>query len=180
MAKCHFRKGQAFYGLGDARGAVDAYNDAIALEERQLDKCATDESKKKAATIVSMKRELLKARRAAKEQAKTAASQLSGARGFLKAGARGTGDPKEERKQLIVEKIDCALSFVFSDKDTKGKDAETAIAGAGNGRDVPDFKGSDLGRFPLARLICGRAIMSRNGLDAWMLIPERARAAHSR
>ena len=33
MAKCHFRKGQAFYGLGDARGAVDAFNDAIALEE---------------------------------------------------------------------------------------------------------------------------------------------------
>ena len=128
MAKCHFRKGQAFYGLGDARGAVDAYNDAIALEERQLDKCATDESKKKAATIVSMKRELLKARRAAKEQAKTAASNMSGARGFLKAGARGTGDPKEERKQLIVEKIDCALSFVFSDKDTKGKDAEQVIA----------------------------------------------------
>jgi tetratricopeptide (TPR) repeat protein len=128
MAKCHFRKGQAFYGLGDARGAVDAFNDAIALEERQLDKCATDESKKKAATIVSMKRELLKARRAAKEQAKTAASQMSGARGFLKAGARGTGDPKEERKQLVVQKIDCALSFVFSDKDTKGKDAETVIA----------------------------------------------------
>ncbi|KAH8077211.1 hypothetical protein JL720_10176 [Aureococcus anophagefferens] len=53
--------------------------------------------------------------------------------GFLKAGARGTGDPKEERKQLIVEKIDCALSFVFSDKDTKGKDAETVIAGREKG-----------------------------------------------
>jgi hypothetical protein len=30
------------------------------------------------------------------------------------------------------------------------------------------------------RLIFGRAIVSRNGLDAWMLFPERARAAHSR
>ena len=30
------------------------------------------------------------------------------------------------------------------------------------------------------RLIFGRAIISRNGLDAWMLFPERARAEHSR
>ena len=30
------------------------------------------------------------------------------------------------------------------------------------------------------RLILGRAIISRNGLDAWMLFPERARAEHSR
>ena len=30
------------------------------------------------------------------------------------------------------------------------------------------------------RLIFGRAIISRNGVDAWMLFPERARAEHSR
>ena len=30
------------------------------------------------------------------------------------------------------------------------------------------------------RLILGRAIISRNGLEAWMLFPERARAEHSR
>jgi hypothetical protein len=30
------------------------------------------------------------------------------------------------------------------------------------------------------RLIFGRAIISRNGLAAWMLFPERARAEHSR
>ena len=29
------------------------------------------------------------------------------------------------------------------------------------------------------RLIFGRAIISRNGLEAWMLFPERARAEHS-
>ena len=29
-------------------------------------------------------------------------------------------------------------------------------------------------------LILGRAIISRNGLEAWMLFPERARAEHSR
>ena len=30
------------------------------------------------------------------------------------------------------------------------------------------------------RLTFGRAIISRNGLEAWMLFPERARAEHSR
>ena len=30
------------------------------------------------------------------------------------------------------------------------------------------------------RLVFGRAIISRNGLEAWMLFPERARAEHSR
>ena len=29
------------------------------------------------------------------------------------------------------------------------------------------------------RLIFGRAIISRNGLEAWMLFPKRARAEHS-
>ena len=30
------------------------------------------------------------------------------------------------------------------------------------------------------RLTFGRAVISRNGLEAWMLFPERARAEHSR
>ena len=30
------------------------------------------------------------------------------------------------------------------------------------------------------RLIFGRAIISRNGLEAWVLFPERTRAKHSR
>ena len=51
---------------------------------------------------------------------------------------------------------------------------------AGKESEIPNFKGSDLGRFPLVRLIFGRAIISRNGLEAWMLFPERARAEHSR
>jgi len=34
--------------------------------------------------------------------------------------------------------------------------------------------------FHSLRLIFGRAIISRNGLEAWMIIQERARAAHSR
>ena len=46
--------------------------------------------------------------------------------------------------------------------------------------EIPNFKGSYLGRFHSFRLIFGRAIISRNGLEAWMLFPERARAEHSR
>jgi hypothetical protein len=34
--------------------------------------------------------------------------------------------------------------------------------------------------FHSLRLIFGRAIISRNGLEAWILFPERARAEHSR
>ncbi|KAK7239959.1 alpha-N-acetylglucosaminidase [Aureococcus anophagefferens] len=52
--------------------------------------------------------------------------------------------------------------------------------GAGKECEIPNFKGSSLGRFPLVSLIFGRAIISRNGLEAWMLFPERARAEHSR
>ena len=37
---------------------------------------------------------------------------------------------------------------------------------AGKESEIPNFKGSDLGRFPLVRLIFGRAIIPRNGLEA--------------
>ena len=46
--------------------------------------------------------------------------------------------------------------------------------------EIPNFKGSYLGRFPLVLADFGRAIISRNGLEAWMLYSERARAEHSR
>ena len=52
---------------------------------------------------------------------------------------------------------------------------------AAKGCEIPNFKGSNLGRvFHSFRLIFGRAIISRNDLEAWMLFPERARAEHSR
>ena len=55
-----------------------------------------------------------------------------------------------------------------------------ADARAGQESEIPNFKGSYLGRFPLVRLMFGRASISRNGLEAWMLFPERARVEHSR
>ena len=63
--------------------------------------------------------------------------------------------------------------------DVAGDFEGIAVFRAGQESDMPNFKGSSLGRFPLVRLILGRAIISRNGVEAWMLFPERARAEHS-
>ena len=52
-----------------------------------------------------------------------------------------------------------------------------APARAGRARGLPDVEGASLGRRPLR---FGRAIVARSGLDAWTLLPERARAARSR
>ena len=54
----------------------------------------------------------------------------------------------------------------------------SALAGAGKEREMLEAPISAVLRS--FRLIFGRAIVSRNGLDAWMLVPERARAEHSR
>jgi hypothetical protein len=57
-----------------------------------------------------------------------------------------------------------------------------ALPGAGRhkGATFPTSKAPLSADFHSFRLILGRAIISRNGLDAWMRFPERARAAHSR
>jgi hypothetical protein len=47
------------------------------------------------------------------------------------------------------------------------------------GCEIPNFKAPISAVFHSFRLIFGRAIISRNGLEAWMLFPERARAEHS-
>ena len=38
----------------------------------------------------------------------------------------------------------------------------------------------DVEKLELARVVARLAIISRNGLEAWILFPERARAEHSR
>ena len=48
-----------------------------------------------------------------------------------------------------------------------------------SGQEFPTSKAPISAVFHSFRLIFGRAIISRNGLDAWMLFPERARAEHS-
>ena len=60
----------------------------------------------------------------------------------------------------------------------------SAISLLGSGREksatCPTSKAHISAVFHPFRLILGRAIISRNGLEAWMLFPERARAEHSR
>ena len=52
--------------------------------------------------------------------------------------------------------------------------------GQQKGAKIPTSKAPISVGFHSFRLIFGRAIISRNGLEAWMLFPERARAEHSR
>ena len=48
---------------------------------------------------------------------------------------------------------------------------EHVYARAAQESEIPNFKGSYLGRFPLVSADFGRAIISRNGLEAWMCFP---------
>ena len=52
--------------------------------------------------------------------------------------------------------------------------------GQQKGATCPTSKAPLSAMFHSFRLILGRAVISRNGLEAWALFPERARAAHSR
>jgi len=120
LAKCLFRRGQASLGLKDSRSAVDSIAEAIRIEEAQLAKGAPIND----ATMKAMQRELLRARHAAKADAKAASSKLKAQMGgFLKAGSKTLGDPKKERRELAATKIDCALKYVL-EKGDKAKDDE--------------------------------------------------------
>ena len=52
--------------------------------------------------------------------------------------------------------------------------------GQQKGAKFPTSKAPISAAFHSFRLILGRAIIFRNGLEAWALFPERARAEHSR
>jgi hypothetical protein len=54
------------------------------------------------------------------------------------------------------------------------------VAGQDKRAKFPTLKPHISAVFHSFRLIFGRAIISRNALEAWMLFPERARAEHSR
>jgi hypothetical protein len=58
--------------------------------------------------------------------------------------------------------------------------SEMCCAGQQKRAKFPTSKAPISAVFHSFRLIFGRAIISRNGLKAWMLFPERARAEHSR
>ena len=59
------------------------------------------------------------------------------------------------------------------------KSRKRPSAGQEKSAKFPTSKAPLSAGFHSFRLIFGRAIISRNGLEAWMLFPERARAEHS-
>ena len=94
--------------------------------------------------------------------------------GLASGVARGTG-------ALIGGVYDGSLGAVSS--LTAGVGATVAalsMAGQHKRATFPTSKAHISASFHSFWLIFGRAIISRNGLEAWMLFPERARAEHSR
>jgi Ca2+-binding EF-hand superfamily protein len=74
-----------------------------------------------------------------------------------------------------------ALELVFGLLDADGTGlVPRSRAGQDKRAKFPTSKAHISAVFHSFRLIFGRAIISRNGLAAWMLFPERARAEHSR
>ena len=75
----------------------------------------------------------------------------------------------------------CAV-VLFAPVGGPGGDAplHAWLAGQDKRAKFPTSKAHISAVFHSFRLIFGRAIISRNGLDAWPLFPERARAEHSR
>ena len=71
---------------------------------------------------------------------------------------------------------DCAWRAV----DERALGATTAAGSVARRAKFPTSKAPISAVFHSFRLIFGRAIISRNGLEAWMHFPERARAKHSR
>ena len=67
-----------------------------------------------------------------------------------------------------------------SHRPAMGTEDETLRSGQDKRAKFPTSKPHISAVFRSFRLIFGRAIISRNGLEAWMLFPERARAEHSR
>jgi len=64
--------------------------------------------------------------------------------------------------------------------DARGEKRVSHAAGQQKRAKFPTSKAPISAIFHSFRLIFGRAIISRNGLDAWMLFSERARAEHPR
>ena len=72
--------------------------------------------------------------------------------------------------------------FELYDEDCSGElSLQEVVIRAAQESEIPNFTKAPFSAvFHSFRLIFGRAIIFRNGLEAWMLFPERARAEHSR
>ena len=92
------------------------------------------------------------------------------------------GDPAYAQAACIAYKFKC-----LEDLMAKGvidepyfREKRARVAGQEKRAKFPTSKAPISVGFHSFWLIFGRAIISRNGLEAWMLLPERARAEHSR
>ena len=100
-----------------------------------------------------------------------------GISGALKMGStfpstEGEGDDREAKYRLP--------GYAGYVPGSKFEFASTFGPGRQKRATCPPSKAPISAVFRSFRLIFGRAIISRNGLDAWVLFPERARAEHSR
>lgn len=114
-AKVLFRRGQAFMGLGDPRMSIDSFAAAIDIEEQLLGASSKDAAMKaddsqRVATIQSMKRELVKARKAANAAEKESVSK--GHKGFL--NVKRISDPKSDRREILLKDLDRVFEGVWT------------------------------------------------------------------
>ena len=79
----------------------------------------------------------------------------------------------------IIGAITSAVSVLDASGIERSQKLER-VPGQDKSAKFPTSKAPISAVFHSFRLIFGRAIISRNGLEAWMLFPERARAEHSR
>ena len=89
---------------------------------------------------------------------------------LIRAGVEGLGDGAFLREALRAGDSDAAVALVKAGEDPEQEKSAK----------FPTSKAPISAVFHSFRLIFGRAIIARNGLEAWMLFSERARAERSR
>ena len=88
---------------------------------------------------------------------------------LIRAGVEGLGDGAFLREALRAGDSDAAVALVKAGEDPEQEKSAK----------FPTSKAHISVVFRSFRLIFGRAIISRNDLEAWTIFPKRARAEHS-
>lgn len=130
-AKLLYRRGQACLGLEDPRMAVESFAAAVEIEESVLgitnkDATMRSDNSARVKTIQAMKRELAKARKAAKDSDKAAVAK--GHKGFLNVKSNRLVDPTVDRKEAVVKELDRLFETLWQQHDEK-RDLKKTIAG---------------------------------------------------
>ena len=91
-------------------------------------------------------------------------------------GASLAGGASEVGEKVLAAMSNAKVSVLMITQAS----SESSVTGQDKRANFPTSKAPISAGFHSFRLIFGRAIISRNGLEAWMLFPGRARAEHSR